>query len=144
MLTKHQNTMRTAILMAFFCLSGAGAAAQQASGEQPAAPVNDLEFNVTEHDFGDIRQGDIVEFSFEFTNRSEQPLIISQVVATCGCTAPEWTREPVAPGARGNITIRFNSQGRLGRQHKIIAVRSNAPGPEPRLRISAMVLPPRR
>ena len=136
--------MRIAILMAFFCLSGAGAAAQEASGEQLATAAPGIEFAVTEHDFGDIRQGDIVEFSFAFTNRSKEPLIISQVVATCGCTAPEWTREPVAPGARGKITIRFNSQGRLGRQHKIIAVRSNAPGPEPRLRISAMVLPPRR
>src|ERR1041384_7113840 len=68
------------------------------------------------YDFGDIVQGEKVEHTFKFTNTGNQPLIITNIQVTCGCTTPKGLpRDPIAAGARGEITIAFNSVGKLGR-----------------------------
>ncbi|MBX2966027.1 MAG: DUF1573 domain-containing protein [Cyclobacteriaceae bacterium] len=99
--------------------------AQEAKPEAKAnGPV--LTFEKNTHDFGDIYQNDKVEHIFKFTNTGNEPLLISNVYGTCGCTAPEWPRQPIHPGAKGEIKVRFDSTGKMGRQNKTVTVISNA------------------
>lgn len=85
-----------------------------------------LTFEKSTHDFGDIYQGDNVEHVYKFTNTGNEPLIISNIQVTCGCTAPSWPKNPIPPGGKGEIKIRFNSTGKMGRQNKTVTVVSNA------------------
>lgn len=85
------------------------------------------EFNVYEHDFGDLKEGEKREFVFEFTNKGNIPFIISNIHVQCGCTAPEWSKSPVLPNQKGQIKIVYNSLGKEGIQRKIVSVKSNYP-----------------
>ncbi|NLR92752.1 MULTISPECIES: DUF1573 domain-containing protein [Flammeovirga] len=93
--------------------------AQEAKG-----PV--ITFAENTYEFGDIHQGDVVEHTFKFTNSGDAPLVITNVTTTCGCTAPKWPKEPIAPGDEGQILVKFNSRGKRGVQNKPITVYSNA------------------
>lgn len=78
-------------------------------------------------DFGDIHQGDKVHHTFKFINSGKEPLMISNVEVTCGCTLPKsWPRNPVMPGDKGELEIQFNSTGKIGLQHKVVTVISNS------------------
>jgi hypothetical protein len=85
-----------------------------------------IEFERTVHDFGEIVEGSIAKHEFVFTNTGNQPLVITSVRASCGCTAPTWTSEPVLPGQKGVIGAGYYSQGRPGVFNKSITVISNA------------------
>lgn len=76
-------------------------------------------------DFGAITEGDTVQHVFKFTNTGEFPLIINNVTASCGCTTPEWPREPLAPGAASSILVRFNSRNKSGVQNKTVSIYAN-------------------
>src|SRR5688572_17286588 len=83
------------------------------------------------HDFGNIVQGDKVEHTFYFTNTGNEPLIITNVQVSCGCTTPKgWPRDPIPPGANGEITVSFNSAGKSGIQNKPVTLVTNAVNPE--------------
>lgn len=99
-------------------------------------------FAETSFDFGDITQGDRVEHVFEFENTGNEPLILSDVRTTCGCTAPEWPREPVVPGGQAKIKVVFNSVGKMGMQNKVITVMSNAVNNPARVKIVTNVMAP--
>jgi Protein of unknown function (DUF1573) len=99
-----------------------------------------IEFTEADHDFGDIKQGDVVQHTFVFKNTGTIPLILTNVQTTCGCTAPTWTRDPIMPGKTGQIEVKFNSEGKEGMQNKIITVFSNASNPQARIRITTNVL----
>ena len=86
-----------------------------------------LEFSETEHDFGEVYEGDVASYEFTFTNTGTEPLVIAEVKASCGCTTPFWTREPVMPGAQGSIKASYNSKGRPGNFRKSIRIGSNDP-----------------
>lgn len=73
----------------------------------------------TSHDFGQIKEADgKVSATFVVKNTGDAPLAITRVIASCGCTTPEWTKEPIAPGASGNIKITYDPKGRPGRSQK--------------------------
>ncbi|QHT69836.1 DUF1573 domain-containing protein [Rhodocytophaga rosea] len=96
----------------------------QAAATNPAdAPV--ISFEETSYDFGTIQDGDVVKHTFAFTNTGKSPLIIQNASAQCGCTVPDWPREPIAPGAKGEIKVEFNSKGKAGVQSKAVTVTSN-------------------
>jgi len=79
------------------------------------------------HDFGDVVQGEKVEHTFKFKNAGTEPLVITNVQVTCGCTTPKgWTRDPIMPGQSSELTVGFNSAGKYSRQEKVITVVSNA------------------
>ncbi len=83
------------------------------------------------HDFGDVIQGEKVEHTFKFKNTGSEPLVITNVQVTCGCTTPKgWARDPILPGQSSEITIGFNSAGKYGRQEKVITLVSNAKNSE--------------
>lgn len=113
------------VMMAF----AAGTFAQAPSTEKVNGPV--ITFEKKTHDFGTLVQGDKVEETFKFANTGNEPLIITNVQVTCGCTTPKgWPRDPVPPGGKGEITVGFNSAGKMGRVDKTVTVVSNASNPE--------------
>lgn len=77
------------------------------------------------YDFGKAKDGDVVEKSFAFKNTGEAPLVISNISASCGCTTPEWPKEPIAPGAESNILVKFNTTGKPGQQNKAVTITAN-------------------
>lgn len=93
------------------------------------------------YNFGDITEGDTVEHVFKFTNAGDSPLVINNITASCGCTTPEWPRDPVAPGADGSVKVRFNSVGKIGQQNKTITVYANTNPPMTDLSFQVMVQP---
>lgn len=101
----------------------------------------EISFTEKTKDFGDIHQGDKVEHVFVFENTGTEPLIITNVQTTCGCTAPEWPRDPVVPGQKSSIKVVFNSAGKMGRQNKVITVQSNAVSANNQVTITTNVLP---
>jgi hypothetical protein len=110
-------TLFSCILVLLFLSSGASAQLYKST----------VRFNEEIHDFGivDINGGN-VSHEFTFVNTGKMPFIISGVKASCGCTTPEWTKEPVIPGQTGSINVRFNPKGRPGPFAKSITIRSNA------------------
>jgi len=103
------------------------------------API--ITFQEESHDFGTIKEGVIGEYTFKFTNSGTQPLILTDVRPSCGCTTPDWSKEPVAPGKTGLIKVKFNSSGRPGKFNKSITVSSNIPNETKVLFISGVVTP---
>lgn len=84
-----------------------------------------IQFEKTIHDFGQFVEGTVARYEFVFTNTGDQPLILANVAASCGCTTPFWTREPVLPGKKGIINVSYNSQGRPGIFSKTITIVAN-------------------
>ncbi|MFW5804308.1 MAG: DUF1573 domain-containing protein [bacterium] len=68
-----------------------------------------INFDKVSHDFGKIKYKKDVQFSFEFKNTGKTPLIISEVTTSCGCTVPQWTKQPVPPGKNGEIQINYDT-----------------------------------
>ena len=100
-----------------------------------------LTFTNREHDFGEIEEGQIVEYVFTFKNTGNYPLILQDIKTTCGCTAPEWTKEPIAPNEEGKVIVRFNTAHKAGQQRKVITVTSNAANSSEALVLFGTVLP---
>ena len=93
--------------------------------EMPAnGPV--IKFTEQTHNYGTIQKGGDGNCEFTFTNEGNEPLILSNVKASCGCTVPTWTKEPIMPGKTGTIKVRYNTNGAVGRFEKTITVTSNA------------------
>ncbi|QNF34381.1 DUF1573 domain-containing protein [Adhaeribacter swui] len=103
------------------------------------APV--MTFTEMEHDFGDIKPGAVVKHTFTFKNTGKSPLIISNASATCGCTVPEWPKDPVAPGAEGKIDVQFDSHGKTGQQSKTITIEANTQPSTNQIAIKTNILP---
>ncbi|MBR2935990.1 MAG: DUF1573 domain-containing protein [Paludibacteraceae bacterium] len=101
-----------------------------------------ITFNETTHDFGKINEADgKVTTIFEFTNEGMTPLVLTNVRASCGCTTPKWTHEPIEPGQKGQITVTYNPSGRPGRFQKTVTVTSNATVATAKLYIKGEVIP---
>ena len=101
-----------------------------------------IRFEQTEHDFGRVNEeGGPITHQFMFTNTGDAPLIVSSVKASCGCTTPSWTREPIAPGEQGAIDAQYNPKNRPGAFKKSVTVTSNATPPTQILYIQGTVAP---
>lgn len=96
-------------------------------GEQglDTSKVSKLKFSETVISYGSIKEGEIVEKSFQFINTGEVPLYILDVYGTCGCTVPEWPKGIIIPGRGGFIRVKFNSEGKTNEQRKLITVVAN-------------------
>lgn len=101
-----------------------------------------IEFNKTEHDFGKVIQGEIVTYSFRFTNVGNADLILTSVNTSCGCTASEYPVDAIKPGETKNIKAIFDSGNRIGFQNKRITVLTNATPARHILKIKADVIKP--
>ena len=104
-----------------------------------------LAFDKTQHDFGKVNEGDgEVSYDFAFKNTGTAPLVIQHVQASCGCTTPEWTNQPVPPGKTGIIKVSYDVKGRPGAIDKTITVNSNESSTPVNLRIVGEVIPVER
>ena len=124
--------MKNWIYVGLLAVAGAGMMAcdNRKEGEAATATVTEKlpRISLAEKgvfNFGTITEGDTVEHVFNFKNTGEFPLIINNVTASCGCTTPEWPREPVAPGASSSIRVRFNSRNKGGVQNKTVSIYAN-------------------
>ena len=98
-------------------------------------------FEKTVHDFGDIAQGVPQTYTFIIENTGTEPLIIQNVRASCGCTAPGWTKEPIAPGAKGEVKATYNSAA-VGSFNKSLTVTTTGSPATIQLIIRGKVLTP--
>ena len=105
------------------------------------APV--MKFDKDSYNFGKIKQGDKVSYDFQFTNTGKSPLIITDAVASCGCTKPEWPKEPIKPGDNGVIKVTFNSAGKSGLQDKLITITANTAQPQNLVHLVGEVIAPK-
>jgi hypothetical protein len=101
-----------------------------------------ITFKSTEHDFGRMIQGEKVIHVFRFTNTGDADLILSQVSASCGCTASKYTKTAIKPGDEGTIEVTFDSGGQRGIQNKTITVISNGQPQSTILRVKGQVSTP--
>jgi hypothetical protein len=85
-----------------------------------------IDFSKTIHEFGDVQHGEVLEYTFVFKNTGKSDLVIYSALAGCGCTVPEFDKNPIAPGESGKVKIVFNTRGFRGIQNKAITIYSNA------------------
>jgi len=90
------------------------------------ADLPEITFDKLEHDFGRIMQGEKVGYVFRYTNTGSSNLIVRKANASCGCTVPKFSKEPVPPSGAGTLEVIFDSSGRRGLQSKTITINSNA------------------
>ena len=117
------------IFLALTLSFGVAAVAQaQAPAMQTDAKAPKFKFDEEVHDFGTIKESTTpTEYVFNFKNVGKSPLLIQNASASCGCTTPEWPKEPILPGKKGKITVKYNTQGRVAPFEKSIYIQSNAP-----------------
>lgn len=101
------------------------------------APV--ITFDDAVHDFGTIAKGEKVTYAFHFKNTGNNDLIIRHAQASCGCTVPEWPKEPVPPGKDGYVTVTFDSEGKSGSIQKTITIIANTVPNTTNLTIKALI-----
>jgi Protein of unknown function (DUF1573) len=100
-----------------------------------------LQFEETEHDFGEIEAKKPVETVFKYKNVGEAPLVVTNIATTCGCTVPQdWSREPLAPGASGQFTVKYNGSGN-GAVTKQLTITANTEKGTETVKIKAFVKP---
>ena len=134
--------MKNVLLVAATLFIGAFIASAQDQPTQaqtnPNAPVMTFEFET--YDFGDVNEGDDASVDFVFKNTGKEKLIITDVKASCGCTTPFWSKEPVMPGEQGKITAKYNTVGRPGQFNKTITITSNSNEESKRIFIKGNVI----
>lgn len=113
--------------------------AEQRDSQEQEYPV--MEFESQEHDFGTVEEGEVVEHTFVFTNTGSAPLMVSDANASCGCTVPTWTKEPIAPGEKGEMLVKFNTRGKPNQQMKAVRIVANTKSGRETIRIKAFVNP---
>ena len=110
---------------------------------QPVDTVNvaKMTFEETRFNFGSIEEEEVVSHVFKFTNTGKVPLLINDARSTCGCTVPDWPKNPIEPGEGGEIAVRFDSKGKNGRQSKPITITANTYPNQSVLHIDGNVIP---
>lgn len=131
-----------AIIVLFFsCNAGSN---QRTNTEETKAVVNsalppEIEFSNIEIDLGELVAGEIISYTFNFTNKGGKPLIIQRIEASCGCTTTNYTQQPVKTGHSGTVDVIFDSTGFRGLQIKTITVYSNATTSPTKLTLAALI-----
>ena len=113
--------------------------ADTTASKPEALPGTTIAFDETEHDFGKINEGQVAEHTFKFKNSGTSPLVVRNATASCGCTIPEWTKDPIQPGGEGKILVKYNSSGKEGQITKTVSVFANTSPEETLLTITANV-----
>jgi len=111
-----------------------------ASDPNAENPEPKMEFKHTTWDFGKITEGEVVTHTFKFTNTGNETLVITKCTASCGCTTPKCTSDPIPPGEEGEIVVKFDSHNRLNSQTKNITILANTVPPENVITIKSYVM----
>ncbi len=113
----------------------------QSAGTADPSTLGQFDFSEIEYDFGTIKEGEVIEHLFKFTNNGQAPLVISNITASCGCTSPDWTKTPVKPGEEGFVKVVFNSTAKSGSQAPTVTIQANTNPAVSRLRMKGTVTP---
>lgn len=116
-------------------------ASQPVAEEKPEGALPQFQFETVDHDFGTIREGQVVEYTYKFKNTGAAPLIIQAAQGSCGCTASDWTKAPIPVGGSGFVKAKFDSNGKPNIQNKTVTVTANTWPKQTVLRFKAMVTP---
>lgn len=112
--------------------------------QAPDGPTTTMQFDSELHDFGTIGDGDKVTHTFVFTNTGDKPLVVSNAKGSCGCTVPNWDKDPVMPGETGELTIQYDSKNKGSVDGKVdtkfVTVTANTVPSTQRLTIRANVV----
>ncbi len=131
---------KIALLIAAISFTAILFAQEQTTTQTP--PAQNISWKEVEHNFGTIKEEDGPQtYKFEFTNKGTEPLFITNVQASCGCTATDYTKEPVKAGEKGYVSATYNPQNRPGQFNKSITVTTSEPQPTTVLRFSGVVTP---
>ncbi len=114
---------------------------QPTADEKPEGPLPVASFAVVDHDFGTVPEGPKVIYEYKVKNTGQAPLIIQNAQPSCGCTVPNWSKEPIPVGGSGFVKAEFDTNGKQGIQNKTITVTSNTWPKVTTLRFKAMVTP---
>jgi len=106
---------------------------------KPEGPLPEFKFGSETFDFGEISEGETIEHTFTFVNTGEAPLIIQNASASCGCTVPSYSKEPVPPGGSGEVFVRFDSKNKKGAQSPTVTVTANTFPKVTKLRLKGSV-----
>lgn len=117
--------MKKLFLTLFVALFGFAAQAQEATILTPDNDGAKITFDNKVINYGKVDKGTNGTRVFKFKNEGSEPLVLNSVRASCGCTTPKWTREPIAPGGEGEIQVKYDTN-RMGNFHKTVTVQSNA------------------
>jgi len=118
------------ILALFSCSEKKPKLKNEEKSENIISQMPKIEFDEEIHDFGVIKAGEILTYSFQFTNRGETDLIIDKAETDCGCIEATVVKSTVPPGEKGIIEVKFNSAGLFGKQLKTVEVKSNSKEPK--------------
>ena len=125
--------MKKVFLTLFVAIFGFVAQAQEETADGAK-----ISFDQKVMNYGKVEKGGNGTRVFKFKNEGTEPLVLNSVRASCGCTTPKWTREPIAPGAGGEITVKYDTN-RMGNFHKTVTVQSN--GTSLRIGLDGIALP---
>lgn len=134
------------LILTFAGIIALGLFASAQTVTTPTASVDnpnqaEIKFDVETHDFATVKEGVQATYEFKFTNTGNEPLILTNVQASCGCTTPKWSKEPLKKGESGVISAVYNSTGRPGAFNKAITITSNAKTPSKVIFIKGTVEP---
>ncbi len=104
-------------------------------------PKTKIEFNTYSHNFGKLQYGEVVSYSFKYTNTGEHALVIDNVESDCSCTKFKWNKTPLKPGASDYIDISYNSTGQSGNNFRTITLTTNTVKEKIDLHIGVLVIP---
>ena len=119
-----KNDLRSCFFIA--CNNGKSSADAASTANPPE--LTTIQWIDSVKNYGKINEGQKLAIAFRFRNSGAKPLVITSVIPGCGCTVADYPKEPIAPGAEGEITGSFDSHGREGLQHKEITVTANTKG----------------
>ena len=147
---KKENIIIWSLSLMFFMVSGINASAQDVKAQdaknQDVKAIQDakkgktpeITFDYLIYDYGTIYEGDPGECEFTFKNTGKEPLVLSNVTSSCGCTVPDWPKDPIMPGKSSTIKVKYRTNP--GGINKTITVISNAgENPSVQLRITGTV-----
>ena len=140
MRTEYRTTIAT-LLFAILCFAGCN---NQKNNKKEQTKVQATKYtkirsNKTIHDFGAMKEGEILAYTFYIENTGNINLIINNIETSCGCTIVKWKKRPIKPGKKRKIEVEFNSSGRYGKQYKVISIFANVPNKVYELIITAEV-----
>jgi hypothetical protein len=110
-------------------------------GKLDTINIAKFQFETSHYDFGEVKEGKVLEKEFEFTNIGNIPLLITNATSTCGCTVPKFPQDPIEPGEKGTILVKFDTQNKRGFQTKPITLYANTFPNKTVLTLEAKVIP---
>ena len=128
------------LMLMAFVFAGVAQADDAKPKKNKKAKVPEITFVKLVHDYGQVEQGGNGECEFEFKNTGKADLILTNCRSSCGCTVPSWPKDPIAPGKKAVIKVKYNTQ-RIGQINKTITVESNAVNDRVVLKITGNVTP---